>query len=75
MGMLDQTGKIDWRETERQLAKRFAGPLALNAPMADYTSWRVGGPAALMFWPKVTRRFVFVSLMIYPPPLSCSRSA
>lgn len=52
MGMLDQTGKIDWRETERQLAKRFAGPLALNAPMADYTSWRVGGPAALMFWPK-----------------------
>ncbi len=39
---------IDWIEKEQ------LGTVKANEPMADYTSWRIGGPAKVMVWPKDT---------------------
>jgi UDP-N-acetylmuramate dehydrogenase len=39
---------IDWIEKEQ------LGNAKADEPMADYTSWHIGGPASVMVWPKDT---------------------
>lgn len=48
---LNLKGKIDWRRLAARLEKEFPGRPVLGVPLADHTSWKVGGPAALMYCP------------------------
>ena len=48
-------GKLDWQALGASLAAEFSGRLMYGVPLADYTSWKVGGPAALMAWPETAK--------------------
>lgn len=36
---------------ERELVVGYEDTMLLNEPLADYTTWRVGGPAAKLYKP------------------------
>ncbi|MDR1193343.1 MAG: UDP-N-acetylmuramate dehydrogenase [Peptococcaceae bacterium] len=42
---------MDWGELEAWLTARPAIRWQARAPLAAYTSWRLGGPARLLIWP------------------------
>lgn len=41
-------------ENDYSLDNKFQGTLLYNEPLAEYTTWRVGGPAAKLYKPKNT---------------------
>lgn len=41
-----------WEELAADLARRLSGPVRAGAPMARYTTWRIGGPADLLAVPR-----------------------
>lgn len=45
---------MQWNDLIAWIEKENLGAARANEPMADHTSWRIGGPAKVMVWPKDT---------------------
>ena len=46
------------RALKKQIADRFADRARFDVPMADFTSWRVGGPADALVMPADTEELI-----------------
>jgi UDP-N-acetylmuramate dehydrogenase len=43
---------MEWQSFVNWLQSKDLGRVSQQEPLSDYTSWRIGGPARVMFWPK-----------------------
>ncbi len=46
----------EWRQIEDWIEKQQIGRWQAEASMAEFTSWRIGGPARLMVWPETEEK-------------------
>ncbi len=45
---------MQWNDLIAWIEEEKLGAVRANEPMADHTSWRIGGPAKVMVWPEDT---------------------
>ena len=61
---------MEWEKLEKWIHDNSIGKCRALAPLADYTSWKIGGPARLMAWPedeeKCTALLCFCAWEAYP---------
>ncbi len=48
--------QVDWQQIENWIEKQQIGRWQAAAPLAEFTSWRIGGPARLMVWPETEEK-------------------
>ena len=48
---------MDWTRLEQWIGENRIGACASMVPLADYTTWKIGGPARLMVWPEGEAQF------------------
>lgn len=51
MSAENRINSLVWQNLAERIVEKQWGKVVLNAPMKEHTTWKIGGPAALMCWP------------------------